>query len=333
MFCPNCGTKNEDAAEKCAKCGFGLSAQKPAAPKFKGTMLMQATPALRAAGSSVPPAAPSPAGPSKFKGTMVGIAPPGLEEFRQSLNEAPADPAAENPGTSAAPAAAVENPGTGAAPAAAAPSKLKGTMIGLAPPGWAEQLKAGGAPAAADPTVAEPAAAQPAPLKGTMIGVAPPQLAELQKAQEQLNSTLESPVHAPVPPGGAGENPAPSVNPLGGTLVGVSPFTTEAGEEQTSSTEKPSVEPWAATGLAAAGLTAAGLQAAHSTDSSDVPAADRTLLSQQATSGAQEEEADSFRLPAPAGLPGAAGQPKGPLFLLVGLIVAVVFVGLYLLFS
>lgn len=319
MFCPNCGTKNEDAAEKCAKCGFGLSAQKPAAPKFKGTMLMQATPALRAAGSSVPPAAPSPAGPSKFKGTMVGIAPPGLEEFRQSLNEAPADPAA--PSVPAEPAA--EKPGTSAAPAAAAPSKLKGTMIGLAPPGWAEQLKAGGAPPAADP-----AATQAAPLKGTMIGVAPPQLAELQKAQEQLNATLESPVHAPVPPGGAGENPAPSVNPLGGTLVGVSPFTTEAGEEQTSSAEKPPVEPWAA-----AGLAAAGLQAAHSTDSSAVPAADRTLLSQQANSGAQEEEADSFRLPAPAGLPGAAGQPKGPLFLLVGLIVAVVFVGLYLLFS
>ena len=37
MFCPNCGTENEEAATTCKKCGFNLKGA--AAPKFKGTVI------------------------------------------------------------------------------------------------------------------------------------------------------------------------------------------------------------------------------------------------------------------------------------------------------
>src|SRR5438874_1997289 len=46
MFCPNCGTQNPDTAAACSACGHKLQAAeaaapgKPAAPKFKGTMMM-----------------------------------------------------------------------------------------------------------------------------------------------------------------------------------------------------------------------------------------------------------------------------------------------------
>ena len=43
VFCPNCGTENEEAATTCKKCGFSLKGA--AAPKFKGTMLMMNAPA------------------------------------------------------------------------------------------------------------------------------------------------------------------------------------------------------------------------------------------------------------------------------------------------
>src|SRR5262249_8912443 len=38
VFCPNCGTQNSETASTCTKCGFNLKGA--AAPKFKGTMLM-----------------------------------------------------------------------------------------------------------------------------------------------------------------------------------------------------------------------------------------------------------------------------------------------------
>lgn len=81
MFCPNCGTQNPDTAQTCSKCNFNLKGA--AAPKFKGTMLMQQSPQVPVplAGAPAPPAAAPPAGapmpmPSKLKGTMVGVAPP-----------------------------------------------------------------------------------------------------------------------------------------------------------------------------------------------------------------------------------------------------------------
>ncbi|MBX3261440.1 MAG: zinc ribbon domain-containing protein, partial [Labilithrix sp.] len=92
MFCPNCGTQNQETAQTCTKCGFSM---KSAAPKFKGTMLMMnqaggpgslpgppppAAPPPAAGPSSVGVGAPSagaaPGTPSRLKGTIVGVAPP-----------------------------------------------------------------------------------------------------------------------------------------------------------------------------------------------------------------------------------------------------------------
>ena len=104
MFCPNCGTQNDENNAKCQKCGFSIKGA--ANPKFKGTMLMMNAPPelaqrLPSPAGSVPlPAAPapspvgpvpSPVGPAPFpvgpapaafpkkslaKATMIGVAPP-----------------------------------------------------------------------------------------------------------------------------------------------------------------------------------------------------------------------------------------------------------------
>src|SRR5258706_12928948 len=89
VFCPNCGTENEDAATTCKKCGFSLKGA--AAPKFKGTMLMMnapaglrpgAAPGAPAPAPSAPAASPAPAPAAapaarpQLKGTMLGVAPP-----------------------------------------------------------------------------------------------------------------------------------------------------------------------------------------------------------------------------------------------------------------
>ena len=88
MFCPNCGTENEEAATTCKKCGFNLKGA--AAPKFKGTMLMMNSPNVPkpagapAAAPGAPPAgsppavAPAAAPRPQLKGTMLGVAPPSL---------------------------------------------------------------------------------------------------------------------------------------------------------------------------------------------------------------------------------------------------------------
>ncbi|HVZ35210.1 MAG TPA: zinc-ribbon domain-containing protein [Polyangiaceae bacterium] len=45
MFCPNCGTENEETATPCKKCGFKLRGV--SAPKFKGTMLLNSDQAVQ----------------------------------------------------------------------------------------------------------------------------------------------------------------------------------------------------------------------------------------------------------------------------------------------
>jgi hypothetical protein len=45
VFCPNCGTENEEAATPCKKCGFKLRGV--SAPKFKGTMLLNSDQAVQ----------------------------------------------------------------------------------------------------------------------------------------------------------------------------------------------------------------------------------------------------------------------------------------------
>ena len=86
MFCPNCGAQNPDNATACSNCGFNLSKQGTAAPKFKGTMLMMNSPLVGGAPEGPTPGqAPNPSpltdpndptGRRQMKGTIVGIAPP-----------------------------------------------------------------------------------------------------------------------------------------------------------------------------------------------------------------------------------------------------------------
>jgi hypothetical protein len=160
LFCPNCGTKNADTAQQCAKCSFQMKGA--AAPKFKGTMLMM---------NQQPPAATP---------GVVGPRP------------------------------------TGGAPGGP-PNKLKGTMVGVAPPA------AGGAPS---PGAASGAQVR-VPSAGPGLGAPPPQPTPMasfqpQSAQTGGGAAAPSPAHSP---GGPGASPyAPpvaqqGVNPLGGTMA------------------------------------------------------------------------------------------------------------------
>lgn len=240
MFCPNCGTSNEDTAPRCKQCGFELQQAKPAAPKFKGTMLLGQSPfADQKAGAA--PGAATPAGGTSgaprpeaaraaLKGTMVGVAPPAV-------------------GSAAPPAAGTATPGP-AAPAGGAVQQrpaFKGTMIGIAPPTVGAPGAAAPPPGATPPPAAAAPSATPAgtqissKLKGTMIGVAPPSIgSEAPPAQPAapagsqlgMDATVAIPSQAPqVPPAGGGlprteAMPAvgrkDSVNPLGGTVLGAS---------------------------------------------------------------------------------------------------------------
>jgi len=78
VFCPNCGTQNDDNGVKCQKCGFNLKGA--TAPKFKGTMLMMNSPLASARRSNPAPGgsapAPAPWPKSMAKATMIGVAPP-----------------------------------------------------------------------------------------------------------------------------------------------------------------------------------------------------------------------------------------------------------------
>ncbi|HSY24208.1 MAG TPA: zinc ribbon domain-containing protein [Polyangiaceae bacterium] len=153
MFCPNCGTQNPDAAQTCSKCNFHLKSV--AAPKFKGTMLMMNQP------GPMPGPTPAPAAPAPFAPTPAPAAavPPGAR---------PAGPAPGGPSV---------------------PSKLKGTMVGVAP--MAGPSRGGPGPVAVPPAGA-PAGPTPFP-------PAP--------SPADAGSAYSPPV------------PQPGVNPLGGTLA------------------------------------------------------------------------------------------------------------------
>jgi hypothetical protein len=156
VFCPNCGTQNPEAAQTCSKCGFHLKSV--AAPKFKGTMLM-----MNHSASTPPPPAPGPRGGSSAP-------PPGVP---------------------------VQRPGSGppGAHPHAIPSKLKGTMVGVAPP--MAGMARGPSPVAVPPAGTSYLANPPAPA-GMPLGV-------------EAGSAFSP----PVPQGG--------VNPLGGTLAAENP--------------------------------------------------------------------------------------------------------------
>lgn len=206
MFCPNCGTKNDDSAQKCSQCGFDQKPKGAAAPKHKGTVMMPGSP-VAGLGADKPKSAVN------LKGTMVGIAPPDLSG---------ALPGAAKP---AASPAAVKSPPASPAAVKSPPANLKGTMIGLAPPNMGAEVEAAKAKMAAKkaqaaeakPDIAQPkpvaevTKAPPTQLKGTMIGVAPPDV-QVSAAKAKAVAPIQ-------------ENDPPSEpDPLGGTVVRTSPF-------------------------------------------------------------------------------------------------------------
>jgi hypothetical protein len=87
IYCPSCGKPNTDQADKCASCGKELTKPKPAAPKFKGTMMMGApglkpppgapAPAASPPAASPPAASPGPAAPSAAQGFDAATPPAG----------------------------------------------------------------------------------------------------------------------------------------------------------------------------------------------------------------------------------------------------------------
>jgi len=164
VFCPNCGAQNQDTATACAKCGFALKAA-TSAPKFKGTMLMM----------NAPP---------------------------QAKPAAPGAPAAAPP-VAAPPAAAAGAPAAAPQPVAPKP-KLKGTMIGVAPPSLGSN--------------APPIAARPAPPADPSGFGAPPPGFGAPPPGFGAPPTPEAPAPMATSPMAA-QQPVSSVNPLGGTVV------------------------------------------------------------------------------------------------------------------
>lgn len=283
MFCPNCGTKNDDSAQKCSQCGFdqkpkgpgpkhkgtvmmtgspvanlGAEKPKPSMPNLKGTMVGVAPPDLSGtlAASAKPAASSTAKAAPNLKGTMVGVAPPGIEDLKKQAAASRAAQGVPVAVASAAPVASAPAAPVASAPAAptaaAKPSAaLKGTMIGLAPPNMgaeieeakaklaAQKAQAAAAKAAAQeaPTAPQSGAATgsaapagsaaakgpPSQLKGTMIGVAPPDMqAQITAAREA--ATAKRAEAAQTEPPAVEKEPPSEPDPLGGTMVGMSPF-------------------------------------------------------------------------------------------------------------
>jgi hypothetical protein len=126
VFCPNCGTQNTETAPTCAKCGFQLKSA--AAPKFKGTMLMM---------NQNPPGAPAPPTPPP-----VGSPASGPSAVAFTAEAPPIGGAAPSPG-----------------------ARLKGTIVGVAPPNLG-----GPSPGPEHQTFGAPGDANP--LAGTMANFA-----------------------------------------------------------------------------------------------------------------------------------------------------------------
>jgi len=157
VFCPNCGTKNDDTATPCTKCGFKLSGA--SAPKFRGTMMLNSEQSVQ---------------------EMV-------EEHRRKLAETGSSPdPAAGPGgpdavsTGSAPATGGPEPKSVLQPPRAGlPKRRMGTMLGVAPQvgGVRPPDASGSTPPpppdpGSDPRTAGPA---PDPLGGTVAfaGVPP----------------------------------------------------------------------------------------------------------------------------------------------------------------
>lgn len=168
MFCPKCGTQNTDTAKVCSSCGFALESP---ASKFKGTMLMMNQPNVLQKPSA------DPAVPASNTAPSVGV---------PSSAGAPPPPAAAPP---------------------AAGNRLKGTIVGVAPPNLANLGAPPAAPAAPPPGAPENqtfGSKSVNPLGGTMAldasGLSPFQPPPAQPAPAQ---GFDAP-----PPGAYGAPPA-----------------------------------------------------------------------------------------------------------------------------
>jgi hypothetical protein len=241
VFCPNCGTKNADTAQQCAKCSFQMKGA--AAPKFKGTMLMMnqqaAAPAaaapVPAAGNPAPrpPGASGPSGgpPSKLKGTMVGVAPPTAGSAPSPAAAGPAFPGSPQAPAAPAPAMRVPTPGPGFAPVPNAPATTPSFSPQMAPPPApfpAPPTNSMGDPAAAfNPPVAQ---AGVNPLGGTMAADAgafgsPQAAGQFQPSgpvggfgvpvNQQLSATTAVPALSDYPGGAPPAYGQPPQNPYG----------------------------------------------------------------------------------------------------------------------
>jgi hypothetical protein len=243
VFCPNCGTQNEEGASPCKKCGFKLSGV--SAPKFKGTMMLSSDHSVQqlveehrrkleeqaAIAVDVPPSNLDPdlanskpglntirgglqpvrPGLSRPKpgGTVIGVAP-------QVGGFTPAAPGAAS--AAAARAAAHESapaPSSGErrlAPAAESPwlaavaPALDATAGRVAPSATSESAQAASA-------LAEPASALRASTAGsgpTLESAAPPRLADAGAAQPPVTGDVAA-AHSPAR--GATEKPEASLLP------------------------------------------------------------------------------------------------------------------------
>lgn len=157
MFCPNCGARNSEADTHCQKCGFNL--KDTVGAKFKGTMLMMNDAAGGPGGSA---SSPPQAGPDL--GAQQRVPQPAGAAGHQQARQAEARPA--NP-----PQTAVAGSGKAQAlspeEARRMRSKLKGTMIGVAPPGMGTFKPSGGTAATSGNVPPAPAAAPPRPRQPT----------------------------------------------------------------------------------------------------------------------------------------------------------------------
>jgi hypothetical protein len=176
---------------------------------------------------------------------MVGVAPPDLELLRKQAADALAKKSEARKPSAASTAV------TAAPPAKKARLDMKGTMVGVAPPGIAALRKDTGASAnekgTASPDPARPEAARPAAsahFKGTMVGLAPPAVEELRRQAEQIAQAKNQAPAAKSPPAH-----------LKGTMIGVAPPNMQAELEKAkqaiveqkaakqAASSKPAIEP------------------------------------------------------------------------------------------
>ena len=201
MFCPNCGTQNQENAQTCTKCGFSM---KSAAPKFKGTMLMmnQNAAGLVKPGASAAPAAAPPAAGGHQPTTAFGVPP-----MAQGAAPSPAEPVGGHQPTAAfgaPPSVGMGAPSAGAQPPV--PSRLKGTIVGVAAPA------AGAAPA--PPPAFDAAPTYGAPHGDPAQGYGAPEPAYGAPAAGGYGTPLHSPAG-----GGPEHQFGGGANPLGATVA------------------------------------------------------------------------------------------------------------------